>query len=177
MNEHELMELIAELREQILGDGGHSERLTKVEGVVAVITKRLDSIDSGINKLVWMGVSAILVALVGGLTTLLDLGIKAWLFQSVLTPTPSNHQSVNVGGAAESIASQKEWLTTDEVAKKEGVDPRTVLRWIADGRIQPTPQRVDGTSWGVAKDYAVRPTTADNVGHQPTMAGAANDES
>jgi len=83
------MELIAELREQIIGDGGHSERLTKVEGVVAGITKRLDSIDSGINKLVWIGVSAILVALVSGLTALLVLGIKAWLFQSVLTPTPT----------------------------------------------------------------------------------------
>ena len=80
-------------------------------------------------------------------------------------------QSVNVGQqesatVADDLDSARTWLTTEEVAKREGKDPRTILNYIAAGQIDPQPAQI-GKAWHIAPDYRIVPKTAEIVGTAP----------
>lgn len=77
-------------------------------------------------------------------------------------------QSVNVGqhdkAAAETSA--KTWLTTKDVAAKEGVTERTVLNYIEDKMIQPPP-RFNGKSYEIATNFRIIPKDSEDCGNVP----------
>jgi len=62
-------------------------------------------------------------------------------------------------GLSDGIDSQKTYLTTREVADKEGVSQRTVNAWILEGRVDPKPVQSD-RAWQIAVDYRILPLTA-----------------
>jgi hypothetical protein len=75
-------------------------------------------------------------------------------------------QSVNVGSAAadtEMVDSAKTWLTTRDVAEREGCDERTVLNYIARGQIVPMPEK-DGKSWRIAENFRIIPPPSETGG-------------
>jgi hypothetical protein len=76
----------------------------------------------------------------------------------------SESQSVNVGAAeAEMADSAKTWLTTRDVAEREGCDERTVLNCIARGQIVPMPEK-DGKSWRISENFRIIPNPAESGG-------------
>jgi hypothetical protein len=68
------------------------------------------------------------------------------------TPISTGSQSVTVG-AASPVSPQKEYLTTEEVAEKEGKTPRTIQDWCQTGRILGAEKR--GKIYVIDPDYEV----------------------
>lgn len=92
------------------------------------------------------------------------LGLAKLYYQTSAHPTPAqNSNSVNIGAqSATAPTHQRDYLTTEELAIREGVSPRTVLTWIEAGRIQPPPARA-GRAWTISADYRIQPLlTADS---------------
>jgi len=81
----------------------------------------------------------------------------------VATPTTNTAEggSVRIGLAHPREDSQKTYLTTREVADKEGVSQRTVTSWIQSNRIEPKPVQSD-RAWQISVDYRILPLTADS---------------
>jgi len=74
-------------------------------------------------------------------------------------PTPStNTNSVQISGA-DKVNPQREYLSTDEVAEREGVSARTITSWIEQCRISPMPIKSD-RAWIIAVDYRILPQVA-----------------
>lgn len=69
--------------------------------------------------------------------------------------------SVRIGLNRPGEDSQKTYLTTREVADKEGVSQRTVTSWIQSKRIDPEPVQAD-RAWQISVDYRILPLTADS---------------
>jgi len=69
--------------------------------------------------------------------------------------------SVRIGLNRPGEDSQKTYLTTREVADKEGVSQRTVTSWIQSKRIDPEPVQAD-RAWQIAVNYRILPLTADS---------------
>jgi len=67
--------------------------------------------------------------------------------------------SVTIGMDAPA-ETRREYLTTEDVAKKERVSQRTVTAWIQEGRIDPKPVQ-SNRAWQIAVDYRILPLTAD----------------
>lgn len=78
-------------------------------------------------------------------------------------------QSVNVG-SADSIANEDEcesartWLTTQEVAAREGITDRTVINYIAQKMIDPPPVQM-GKAWHIAENYRIIPNNSEKCGN------------
>lgn len=68
---------------------------------------------------------------------------------------PSQNQSVTIGATGLPNVSQRTYYTTEEVAELEGLSPRTILTYIAQDRITPTPYRTD-RHWQISKDYQIQ---------------------
>lgn len=83
-------------------------------------------------------------------------------------------QSVNVGQAEEATAlthgTAKTWLTTKDVASREGVSERTVINYIEQGMIEPTPRK-NGKAWEIAENFRIMPNTAEECGNGPNTEG------
>lgn len=78
----------------------------------------------------------------------------------VVAPTTNTAEGGSVKiGLSNGIDSQKTYLTTREVAEKEGVSQRTVNAWILEGRVDPKPIQSD-RAWQIAVDYRILPLTA-----------------
>jgi len=77
-------------------------------------------------------------------------------------------QNVNVGQHDKAVAetSAKTWLTTKDVAAKEGVTERTVLNYIKDKMIQPPPQ-FNGKSYDIATNFRIIPKDSEDCGNIP----------
>ena len=74
--------------------------------------------------------------------------------------------SINMGSAeadTEMVDSAKTWLTTKDVATREGCDERTVLNYIAAGQIEPVPVKV-GKSWQIAENFRIVPKDSETGG-------------
>ena len=85
-------------------------------------------------------------------------------------------QSVNVGEANDSATvtgkdSAKTWLTTKDVAAREGITERTVLNYIEQGMIDPEPRK-NGKAWEIAEHFRIVPCDAENCGEGPKQEGA-----
>lgn len=74
--------------------------------------------------------------------------------------------SINMGSAeadTEMVDSARTWLTTKDVATREGCDERTVLNYIARGQIVPMPEK-DGKSWRISEGFRIIPNPAESGG-------------
>ena len=67
---------------------------------------------------------------------------------------PTNTNSVQIGDLK--TKPQRDHLTTDEVAEREGVTARTVISWIEQNRIYPAPIKSE-RAWIIAADYRILP--------------------
>lgn len=72
-------------------------------------------------------------------------------------PPPTNTNSVQISGA-DKPTPQREYLSTDEVAQREGVSARTITSWIEQSRISPMPIKSD-RAWIIAVNYRILPQT------------------
>lgn len=79
-------------------------------------------------------------------------------------------QSVNVGQAKDAAAlvkdSAKTWLTTKDVAEREGITERTVINYIENGMIEPTPVK-NGKAWEIAEHFRIIPNDSESCGTFP----------
>jgi hypothetical protein len=75
---------------------------------------------------------------------------------------------VNVGqhDKAAAEASAKTWLTTKDVAEREGITERTVINYIKDEMIQPPPH-FNGKSYEIATDCRIIPKDSEDCGNIP----------
>jgi excisionase family DNA binding protein len=91
------------------------------------------------------------------------LGLAKLYIQTSAAAPSQNTNSLNIGPQSAATAGpQRDYLTTEEVATRENVSPRTVLTWIETGRIHPTPTRT-GRAWTIAPHYRLQPQfTADS---------------
>jgi len=67
--------------------------------------------------------------------------------------------------------SAKTWLTTKDVATREGVSERTVINYIQRGMIDPTP-RMNGHAWEIAENFRILPNEAEDCRNVPNEEGA-----
>jgi hypothetical protein len=80
-------------------------------------------------------------------------------------------QSVNVGQAKDAAGelvkdSAKTWLTTKDVAAREGVTERTVINYIESKMIEPPPRK-NGKSWEIAEHFRIVPNEAEECRNIP----------
>lgn len=78
-------------------------------------------------------------------------------------------QSVNVGQTKDGEESQmtaKTWLTTKDVAQREGITERTVINYIENGMIEPTPKK-NGKAWEIAPEFRIVPNDSESCGEFP----------
>lgn len=114
----------------------------------------LTNIEDGIKRLMWLVITAIVVAILG------------LVIRPIQIPSAS-HQSTSVitgqKDAAAMPASSKTWLTTTEVAKRENVTERTVINYIEAGQIEPAPVKA-GKEWHIAEHFRIIPKDSENCG-------------
>lgn len=91
-------------------------------------------------------------------------------------------QSVNVGAAGEALTggedsagSGRVFLTVQEVAEREAVTDRAVTEWIAQGRLDPPPEK-HGKAWEVARGYRILPQDTASFRAVPNGAEVARKE-
>ena len=78
-------------------------------------------------------------------------------------------QSVNVGQSKPGDvqeASAKTWLTTKDVAERENITERTVINYIENGMIDPTPRK-NGKAWEIAANFRIVPNDSESCGEMP----------
>jgi len=80
--------------------------------------------------------------------------IKAVYLATSAPDAPTNTNSVQIGDVK--TKPQRDHLTTDEVAEREGVTARTVISWIEQNRIFPAPVKSD-RAWIISADYRILP--------------------
>ena len=101
-----------------------------------------------------------------------DTDIAVLKMQMSMSGGKGISQSVNVGqhdkaaAAAAAEASAKTWLTTKDVAAREGITERTVINYIENGMIEPTPRK-NGKSWEIAANFRIIPNDSENCGEIP----------
>lgn len=122
-----------------------------------------DEIRETLKKLNWLIIAGVVVGLLN-------------LVMGRIPPhgsSAANTQSVNLGAADEAeatlVATHRTYLTTADVAKKEGVSVREVTDMITQGEIAPPPVK-DGREWRIAEDYRILPHSADGCGIDPQSA-------
>ena len=120
---------------------------------------------------IWI-IAGVLVGILNALLKLLPVPSARDATTTPLQPPPpsSNSNSLHIGTTPPAPASHAEWLTTEEVAARERRAPRTILTWIAEGRIQPPPVQSD-RSWRISPGYTL--TAADSRYQPPITAAAA----
>lgn len=93
--------------------------------------------------------------------------LERMAMQSMKGQGSGNSTATIITGDASKLASEqvgaKGYLTTEEFAQKIGKDPRTVLTYIKEGKIQPAPVQ-DGREWRLAVDSRYQPQLAANIG-------------
>lgn len=134
---------------------GEDDSSTGLSARMRTTEHSLTNIEDGIRKLVWLVITAIVVAVLG------------LVIRPIQVPSES-HQSTSVitgqKDAATLPASTKTWLTTTDVAQREKVTERTVINYIESGQIQPPPINA-GKEWHIAENFRIIPKTAENCGN------------
>lgn len=76
-------------------------------------------------------------------------------------PGNSSGNSVHIGAAPDATPeSRKTYLTTDDVAARENLAERTVVKYIHEGRLEPAPVK-DGKAYRIAAEYRILPHPAE----------------
>ena len=98
-----------------------------------------------------------------------DRDIAVLKMQIAMQAAGKVSQSVNVGQSKPGEvqeASAKTWLTTKDVAERENITERTVINYIENGMIDPTPRK-NGKSWEIAEHFRIVPHDSENCGEIP----------
>lgn len=117
----------------------------------------LQKIDATLAKLNWLIIAGVIV------------GILNLVISKPGTHAPSQSTSVITGDATDTtaeLATRRTYLTTTDVAKREGVSIREVTDMIQSGEIAPPPVK-DGREWRIAADYRILPQDAASCGELP----------
>lgn len=108
---------------------------------------RLDKLETRMN-------SVLVLQVIGIVVSILLFALKMAMGMNA-TPA-QNTQDVRIG----ETSALRDYLSTDEVAEREGVTARTVTSWINGNKVFPPPTR-QGRAWIIAEDYRILPTTAE----------------
>lgn len=100
---------------------------------------RLDKLETRMN-------SVLVLQVIGIVVSILLFALKMAMGMNA-TPA-QNTQDARIGETS-AVNPQRDFLSTDEVAEREGVTARTVTSWI------------NGSAWIIAEDYRILPTTAE----------------
>jgi len=111
---------------------------------------RLDKLETRMN-------SVLVLQVIGIVVSILLFALKM-AFNAPSAPA-QNTQDVRIGETS-ALNPQRDFLSTDEVAEREGVTARTVTSWINGNKVFPPPTR-QGRAWIIAEDYRILPTTAE----------------
>lgn len=120
--------------------------------------------------LIWIGIIATPSAFIMFMNHSKTLDLHEWRIASLEQRSSRNgsvSQSINVGSAdTAKMAEQsgRTYLTTQEVAKREGVTDRTVINYIESEQIYPPPRK-EGKSWVIAENYVILPKDSENCGN------------
>jgi len=132
--------------------------------VIEALQTRMATMEAAFKKLqTWILISTS-IGLIAALARMVEHGHEkpTPIQQAVPQPAPTTNTaeggSVKIG-LSDGIDSQKTYLTTREVADKEGVSQRPVNAWILEGRVDPKPEQSD-RAWHIAVDYRIMPLTA-----------------
>jgi hypothetical protein len=116
--------------------------------------KRMDDMEQDIRALKIRVNVLLILGVLSFILTIAKLFIPSL---STNPPPSSNTNSVQIGG--HKPTPQREYLSTDEVAEREGVSARTVISWIEQSRIDPMPIKSD-RAWIIAVNYRILPQVA-----------------
>jgi len=100
-----------------------------------------------------------ILMIIGLLSPIASLLIKFFLVIPTPVSPPTNTNSVQIGGT-EQPKPQREYLSTEEVAEREGVSARTILSYIVANRVSPQPTR-QGRAWVISANYRILPQTSE----------------
>jgi len=96
--------------------------------------------------------SVLVLQVIGIVVSILLFALKM-AFNAPSAPA-QNTQDVRIGETS-ALNPQRDYLSTDEVAEREGVTARTVTSWINGNKV------FQGRAWIIAEDYRILPTTAE----------------
>lgn len=151
---HEPAELetrIARCERALFGDDDSSEGLS---ARMHMTETTLNKIEAAINRVTWLMITGIIV------------GILNLVITRPGTHAPSQSTSVITGDATDltsAPATHRTYLTTADVAAKEKVSVREVVDMIAQGEIEPPPEKA-GREYRIAANYRILPHPAASCG-------------
>lgn len=150
---HETAELetrIARCERAIFGDADSSEGLS---ARVHMTETTLNKIEAAINRVTWLMITGIIV------------GILNLVITRPSTNASSQSTSVITSEAADltQLTTHRTYLTTADVAAKEKVSVREVVDMIAQGEIEPPPEK-SGREYRIAASYRIMPHSAASCG-------------
>lgn len=156
---HEPAELetrLARVERTLYGDDDASDGLSSRMHLMEVTVAK---IDATLAKLNWLIIAGVIV------------GILNLIITKPGSHAPTQSTSVITGDAGATTATAAEttrrtYLTTADVAAKEGVSVREVTDMIAHGEIEPPPVK-DGREFRIAANYRILPQDAADCGNQP----------
>lgn len=151
---HEAAELetrIARCERALFGDDDSSEGLS---ARMHMTETTLEKIDATLSKLNWLIIAGVVV------------GILNIIIGKSPNASPSQSTSVITGDATDltsAPATHRTYLTTADVAAKEKVSVREVVDMIAQGEIEPPPEKA-GREYRIAAHYRILPHPAASCG-------------
>lgn len=155
----ELEDRIERLERSVYGDDDSSLGLSaRMHMTETTLTK----IDATLGKLNWLIIAGVVVGVLN--LVINNRGAST-------APTPQHQTtSVNMGDAEADLknVSARTWLTTQEVAKREGVTDHTITNYIESQMIDPPPAR-DGKAWRIAENYRIIPSDSESCGSTATQ--------
>jgi hypothetical protein len=152
---HEPAELetrIARCERAIFGDDDSREGLS---ARMHMTETTLEKIDATLSKLNWLIIAGVLVGILNLVITRSQSG----------SASPTQSTSVITGDASDlsQLATHRTYLTTADVAAKEKVSVREVIDMIAQGEIEPAPEKT-GREYRIAANYRILPQSAASCG-------------
>lgn len=117
----------------------------KIETLEADLVAMKGKID-GLRMLIWLNIALSVV-----------FGVVKLFMAGHAPPASASGNSVQIGAAMSDAAAEltrRDYLRTDEVAKREGVSPRTVISMVERGDFSPAPVK-DGREWRFSKGYTL----------------------
>ncbi len=137
---------LARCERTLYGDDDSSEGLS---ARMHMTETTLEKIDATLSRVTWLMITGIIV------------GILNLVITRPGTHAPSQSTSVITGDATDltQFATHRTYLTTADVAAKEKVSVREVVDMIAQGEIEPPPEKI-GREYRIAANYRILPHPA-----------------
>jgi len=153
---HDLEEIetrLSRCERSLYGDADSREGLSSRMHMTETLVEK---IDATLSKLNWLIIAGVLV------------GVLNLVIGRSPSQASAPHQSTSVitsdAAATEHLTSHRAYLTTADVAAKEKVSVREVVDMIAQGEIQPPPEKA-GREYRIAAHYSIQPQSAEDCGN------------